>query len=277
MDMTRRPRCPDPARAREDGSTAGCLLTTERGRRMAGTRVWLGVALVSGVMAVSGQGQAATVPASQRELLVVSEMTTYAPEGYGWLYSFLEANSVSMAQGTLDGSYQNIYVLAGESATLDGFSGSLVAMATNPDVGAVDAFLHMHGAPETLWFREGARGTWEVGDALASRPDAAAKLRLLYSTACYGASHTADFLRGGFLVASGALKVNTNAAHDYPTVMEMWRDGWSFGDAQASGNDGFWRWIYDNGAWMQGFGDTDSTKIVDGDSYVTIDGNPKLP
>ena len=57
------------------------------------------------------------------------------------------------------------------------------------------------------------------------------KLRVLYSTACFGQSHNLDFIQAGFRVVSGATEVNANAVIEYPVFMDAWRDGKTFKSA----------------------------------------------
>lgn len=213
-----------------------------------------------------------TVAKEERDLVVVADLSTHGVDKFKWLYRFIEANAVGMAQRNLGDSYRQILALTGENATLAGFHqglASLAESATSPR--AVDVFVNLHGAPGALWFHEGAYGTSEIKDALATHDALTPKLRLLYSTACYGDSHAEDFLAAGFQVASGSLKVNSNSPFDYPTTMNAWKAGDPFASAQEKGNNEVWRKFYDGIAKNQGFEDADSTKIVHGDKALTID------
>ncbi len=77
-------------------------------------------------------------------------------------------------------------------------------------------------------------------------------------------------LAGGYVVASGARKTNTNSMFDYPTLMDAWKRGETFAKAQALGNNPVYIKFYDDLATNAGFSDTDSTKIVHGVGTVTI-------
>ena len=104
---------------------------------------------------------------------------------------------------------------------------------------------------------------------------AGGKLRALYSGACYGDSHGDAWLKAGFQVVSGAIKVNTNGLHDYPTFLKSWRSGMSFGDAQDKGNDPYWVNFFDRLAERMGFsGPANSFKNVHGRKAVTIATDP---
>lgn len=207
----------------------------------------------------------------ERALVVVADLTTHANPKYAWLYTFLEANGVSMAQSVLGGSYAKIYALPKEQATLQNMQEGLAAIGKEPTVKAIDLFVHLHGGPNTLWFHEGPHESQEVRGALMADDTLGKKLRMLYSTACYGASHASDLLAGGFDAANGAARVNTNGAYDYPTVMKYWRDGATYQVAQDAGNNEFWKNTFDNWARNNGFSDVDSTKTVFGIKELTID------
>lgn len=228
-------------------------------------------ALVFGTSLARGDAAAkAAVAKRDRELIVVANLSTHGVENYKWLYRFLEVNAVSLAWEKLGFSYDHIYALTGANATLDGFQDSVATVSAPDAVKAVDVFVHLHGAPKTLWFEEGPRETSELATALAGHLGSN-KLRLLYSTSCYGESHAPAFLAAGFQAVNGALAVNTNSMYEYPKIMTMWRRGATIAHAQDKGNNTFWREFYDTIARNKGFPDADSFKVVRGDGSVTID------
>jgi hypothetical protein len=84
--------------------------------------------------------------------------------------------------------------------------------------------------PEKLVFRDGATSISKISEQLQAA-NLKKKLRTLYSTACFGMTHTADFIQAGFRVVSGATDVNANAVIEYPVFMDAWRDEKTFKSA----------------------------------------------
>jgi hypothetical protein len=221
-------------------------------------------------LTLAAPAHAAPVAKEQRQLVVVSDLTTFAP-GYLWLYKLIEANAVGMAQTKLGGDYAKINVMAVENATLANFHAGLAALAADPATSAIDVYVSLHGAPGAMWFHDGPHGSAEVRDALKTHSGMSEKLRALYSTACFGDSHADDWLAAGFRTASGSKGVNANSAYEYPAMMDSWKAGDSFGDAVAKGDDPVEQRIWDGIAANQmHFDGVDSTKVVHGDASVTI-------
>lgn len=91
----------------------------------------------------------------------------------------------------------------------------------------------LHGLPDKLVFADGGVKT----PALAGEIKAlslAEKLRLVYSTACFGLSHADDFVKAGFTAAVGAKAVNANAAAEFPLLLAQWGGGARLQDASQS-------------------------------------------
>ncbi|HYX37179.1 MAG TPA: hypothetical protein VE954_29095 [Oligoflexus sp.] len=217
-----------------------------------------------------GLAAAQNVSTANRDILVVSNLETHGRKDYAWLYRFLETMSVSLAEKTLKDSYRNLYVLAGENSSTEKFATSLQSLTQDPDLTALDVFIHLHGSPDRLWFEDRDARTEELGHQLKSTLSQASKLRALYSTACYGKSHAPDFLNAGFWVVNGAEKVNTNSPHDYPAFMNAWKSNQMFEAAQADGNNPGWIAFYDSIAQAAGFDDVGSYKVVVGNGQTTI-------
>ena len=134
---------------------------------------------------------------------------------------------------------------------------------------AVDVLLMLHGSENTLHFDGGAARTGDLRGELAAL-GLRGKLRMLYSTCCYGDSHSDDLVAGGFRAAVGAAAVNANAATEYPTVLTRWAAGSTLKDAVAAGDNPLTRVPQDRIAKMMGFADADSDKTIRGDGRITI-------
>ena len=109
-----------------------------------------------------------------------------------------------------------------------------------------------------------------VPDLAPARP----KLRILYSTACYGLSHAQPFVDAGFDAACGAIGSVRERPGRVPAgpVDVVPRP-----HVQGRGEQGrrpLDRGIFDAAAWLSGFHDANSDKEIKGDLTITIDGTP---
>jgi hypothetical protein len=204
---------------------------------------------------------------TERNLLVVSylaEQAMAAPKLFEWL----EKNGVDWARATLSDHYQIFSSLEDDDATYAEFMRRIEWLANRPGTRALDVFLHVHGLPGALAFKDGDKRTGEIRQE-PHQLGLKGKLRALYSTACYGASHALDFVQGGFRVASGALDVNANAIVEYPFFMDAWRDEKGFRPAIQRTPQSITA-IQDSIARTLGFGDADSTKQIEGRPLTRI-------
>lgn len=212
---------------------------------------------------------AQAVERQNRKLLVVSNLTTFGDPKLAWLYQFLDLSSVSLAQTAMLPHYERIYALVGSNATASKFVSNAGAISRAADTRALDVFVHLHGSPGTLWFAGGAKSTASLRNELKAQ-NLKDRLRLLYSTACYGATHAQHFVEAGFNAASGAQGVNANSPYEYPTIMARLGLGDTFATAIAAGNNQGFREFHDNLARMQGFNDVNSFKIIKGSGSVRL-------
>jgi hypothetical protein len=203
------------------------------------------------------------VTKDQRALLVVANLTTWADDRYGRLYEWLDQNAVRVAKALLRLLYRQINALTGASATREHFVQSVTEMALDPHTRALDVFLHLHGQPGRLFFEEGPVETSDLADELAAAR-LGQRLRLLYSTACYGASHAPDFVKAGFRVASGSVGANANGPYDYPVQLLRWGLGQTYRMVASAGNQPAFMATLDNLARTLGFDDISSHKVVHG-------------
>jgi hypothetical protein len=159
--------------------------------------------------------------------------------------------------------YREIGTLSGDDVTSSNFVDRVVSLARLSDMRAVDVFLVVHGLPGQLLFDDGLFTSAEIGSRLraAQLPD---RLRLLYSTACYGATHAKDFVAAGFRTASGALGVNANGPYDYPAQLHHWGLGDTYRAVVKAGNNAIGTATFDGLARHLGFQDVNSEKIIEG-------------
>lgn len=218
--------------------------------------------------------QAQALTKSERVLLIVTELKRDVPQKYRAIYEFSEKHAVEEAVRQVGHLYREIHTLRDREATVDRVAQTLSGLAARTEIEAIDVSLHLHGLPGSVHFSDGAQGVAEVATRLAADRRLAGKLRALYSTACFGVTHGADWLRAGFRAANGAKKVNANTLHDYPAFLKAWGDGQTFAEATELGNDPYWRNVFDSLARHFGFGDADSEKEVFGAGTIRIDDKP---
>lgn len=213
-----------------------------------------------------------------RVLLIAGELVSGGAPGIDWLYEFLQKQTISLAKTILSKHYRAIETLTESRFTRDAFVITLKHMAEDEHNQAVDVILAPHGLDNLIYF---------YGDEVASAPVLAAdiataitaveprsRLRMLYSTACYGAIHAGDFVHtAGFRVASGALAVNANAAIEYPAFLTRWAAMASFETAVKISSEltAIQDWLAERlAASMHLDWDANSTKVIAGKGRTYI-------
>ncbi len=215
-------------------------------------------------------GAHAAVDRTGRVAVVVIELATHAASDKKQVYDLIEAAGLAETKNRIKPMYRKVVVLNGAQATSKNFFAALKAEVASVETMAIDTYINVHGNEGALTFYEGAISMKDVRAAVTAIAGSATKLRALNSTACYGATHTGDWLAAGFKVASGARRVNANGAHDLPTFLKAWGGGETYSQAQDKGNDSRWIKIYDALAVKWGMNDVDSYKVVEGKSDYTI-------
>ena len=215
----------------------------------------------------------AEIQKDERALLVVANLVLGSSDGddgdYGKLYEWLDKYAVLVANLLMRPVYRVVDSLTKDEVTLGAFVDHVTALAGDPATKALDVFLVMHGSPGRLYFDDRSVTSAELGEHLrAASP--VGRLRLLYSTACYGASHAEDFIRAGFRTASGALAVCANGPYDLPAQLLAWGSLQTYKSALVAGNNPVFRLIHDNAAKLMGFADVNSEKIIAGKKYTRI-------
>lgn len=167
---------------------------------------------------------------SERALLVISDLSSGSNlnDAFKSLYKFLESSGIILAE-TLGLLYGNITILRDREATSTNFVNALSELAKSP-VKEVDVLLHLHGLNNKLIFHnKESVNTSTLADKIAAL-NIGKRLRMLYSTACFGASHAQHFIRAGFTCASGSRCINANSPIEYPIFISMWASGVKFTD-----------------------------------------------
>lgn len=235
----------------------------QAGKKIVEDRVQTEIARTKDVVQTLVQASVVGKIRERQVLIIVSELERYA-ERNKELYKVVQQIGIPMAQGHLSQWYGDIIVIEKNQATPERLRAAIEEATGRSKVKAVDVFVFLHGLPNRLAFYEGDVQTADLSAQLQS-VNSHGKLRLLYSTACYGASHIQDWLNAGFKVAIGARGVNSNAATEYPAFLNVTASGAPFSVAIAAGNSPLANLATDKLAKMSGLENTDSEKNVGGD------------
>jgi hypothetical protein len=166
---------------------------------------------------------------NQRVLIVINHLSSSA---FDYVYRFIDASARGTVQATLGDDYATIVKLYGANATLTKLIAALKAQGKKGSVKRIDLIVMLHGSPGQIVFKGGATNSSVVRDKIAAL-NIKSKLRLLYSTCCYGDSHSTDFITAGFDSAIGAKKVNANAAVEFAQLLSLWQFDFKLSDCLA--------------------------------------------
>ena len=213
-------------------------------------------------------------------LLVINSLSKHGDPRLRLIYDFIERAGVKTARRMLGPHYGRIEAMRNEEATVDRFIEMLYEMSVDPDTGALDLFLQLHGEKGMVCFFDRWISIAGLGRLIRRRVKKD-NLRLLYNTCCYGDSHSTDFLRAGFKVAIGSIGVNASAAVEYPQFCRLWpgrkggRRVLTVDEIVRKADRPLPRHIQDRFA-VRYFKDVDSRKIVRGAGKITILDDPAL-
>jgi len=208
------------------------------------------------------------VSKDERALLVVANFSTGGEPRFQWLYEWIDKNAVVVAEQLMKPHYGHIDTLAGANVTSSNFLNRIISLAQDPQTKVLDVFLNLHGSRGTLYFDDGSIASSYLKSQLQAA-NLKHRLRLLYSTACYGATHAPDFVEAGFRVASGAIGVNANQLYDYPIQLYHWGTYKTYRSAVKAGSSPALMTIQDNLA-RAFFDDVNSEKIIEGKKHTRI-------
>jgi hypothetical protein len=188
---------------------------------------------------------------------------------YRWLYRWLDDNAITIGKAIVAPHYRTVSLLKGNAVTRDAFVTRVRVLAKGVGTQALDVFLNLHGERDALRFADGRAKLNDLGDELAAL-DLGHRLRLLYSTCCWGARHAPHFVAAGFKTASGARGINANGPYDLPVQLTRWTSGATYAAAVRSANHAGMMEIHDRLARLAGFKNVDSFKEVHGTKSLRI-------
>jgi len=212
-----------------------------------------------------------TVGRDRRAVVVALRLSDGGVAKLKWLYRGLETGGAHEARQILAPGYRVVEVLGGADVTAASLVGSISRLAADDEVDVVDVVLVIHGLSGRMQFsRDEVRTAASVGDDLKAS-GASPKLRLLYSSACYGATHAAPLLGAGFTTVIGAEQKNTTGLSEFRRLLHAWVAGTPAGEAMAGADKPVPRWFWDTVARVAGrMRKVNSHKQLAGDPAITI-------
>ncbi len=213
--------------------------------------------------------EAAPLQKEERDAVVVIELTQALDEPKKTLFAGIERFGVR-EYSKLKAAYAEVRFLFQKDATAKSFIAALSELSAKTSNRAIDIFINLHGHPGGVTLFDEQISIADLRNQMNEVKGLSAKLRAVYSTACYGKSHVKEWLDAGFRVAAGAVKINTNGAYETPLFLKNWLKGETYGKSMERGNAERGRKFYDNAVNGAGHGPADSYKEVEGNASLTI-------
>jgi hypothetical protein len=206
------------------------------------------------------------VRAGERGLILFSEFSNTS-EQHKVLYEFVEKSGIALALA-IRLQYNKFVILSGHNADSQDFVSALKSMAAEPKIDEIDVIMHMHGSPNQTHFND-TKSSNELQSEI-QKLRIGAKLRMFYTTACYGSTHAEDMIGAGFSCAAGAVGVNANSAVEYPEFLTLWSTGTSFRECIEKSRNRNLSKPFETKAAKMGFNDVNSDKKVYGNGNLKI-------
>lgn len=156
-----------------------------------------------------------------RVLFLVNCLAEHGDRRLKKLYRFIENAGVDVAMRLLGSHYKVLSVLKGGEATWFGFLNRMYTLSGEQGVEAIDLFFQLHGKPDKVRFFDHWVPVMQMGQEIGNIANPG-RLRLVYNLCCYGDSHSNSLISAGFKTAIGSLKINSNAALEYPSFCRLW-------------------------------------------------------
>ena len=154
---------------------------------------------------------------TDRELIQVITLSDKYEGGERALNQFIETATEGLTSTVLGGLYRKVTFVKGADATLEGFVQALQAATGRSATEAVDVIFTTHGRSDRLYFFGASYAEADLLTALTTGLTAQSrgKLRVLFSTACYGKTHLDSWIAAGFNEASGSVGIYADSAVSY--------------------------------------------------------------
>lgn len=166
-----------------------------------------------------------------------------------------------------------------------GLRQALKTSTSRNSVRAVDLIFVTHGLSSEMLFADGRKTANRVRDEIVNNLTSTerSKLRMVFSTACFGTTHRTAWRNAGFRTVSGAAGIYADSALSYPAFLGAWIAGQSFSSAVGIANGIDPLRINDNAAkaWFDSKNRRDlsrqvnSVRMVSGSGSLKIDNIPQ--
>lgn len=222
---------------------------------------------------------ATTVSKSQRECLVFIANLSQGNQAQQAFYDFVEFAAESMATTTLGPQYNQVHVVKGSAATRAALKNKLNEIASKSTVKAVDLIFVTHGLSGSVKFSDQTVSMSTVRDDIKNKLSSSkrAKLRMCFSTACFGESHNSKWKSAGFKVVSGSKGIYADSAVSYLPFLASWSAGVPFQYAIIAANAADTANAVDLAAMavlfaagLSNWYAVDSTRVISGNFALTI-------
>jgi hypothetical protein len=238
------------------------------------------LAAALGLLALGNHAEAASVSKTQRGAVVFVANLAQGSDFEVAFYNFVQFAAAQIAQTALGPLYNHVRVVQGNNATLANLHVALKAEADRSGAKAVDLIFVTHGLSNKVLFSDGKKSMTTVTADIVSHlnPTERAKLRIVFSTACFGATHRTAWLNSGFKAASGSTGIYSDSATSYPAFLAAWIIEAKFSDAVAAANAADPLRISDNAArvWFNSQGKPDFANQVNSNRVVSGNGALKI-
>ncbi|MGD9703299.1 MAG: hypothetical protein AB7Q42_16985 [Acidimicrobiia bacterium] len=212
-----------------------------------------------------------SIDRDRRAALIALRLSDGGIEKLKWLYRGLELGGAREAKQILAPGYGQVVLLSGAALTGDAFVREIDRLASDEDVDVVDVILVVHGLNGRLQFSTTDVRTAADLAAQLRAAGASPKLRLLYSSACFGATHAQPFLDAGFSTVIGALEKNTTGLSEFRRLLRAWVGGATATAALDAADRPVQRWFWDTTAKLAGrLKHVNSRKQLAGDGELVI-------
>ena len=233
---------------------------------------------------VAPAGATTTVSKEQREVVIFTPGLAKGDALESAFYDFVQFNAVALASAVLGPFYKTVHIVPGAAATRSGLANKLEEIASRSTTRAVDLVFITHGLRNGVLLGDRLWTMGEVRDRIRAvlTTSERAKLRMVFSTACFGSSHRAGWRDAGFKAVSGSRQVYADSAASYLPFLSTWAIlGKSFQASVNAANTAgsLSGWDQAAAAWftLQGSGfatQVDSFRLASGTTSLTISTMP---
>ena len=210
---------------------------------------------------------------SQREAVVFVANLKQGDAIQQAFYGFVEFGAAGIGTTMLSPVYNRVTTIQGAAATLPALKNALKAAAARSGIARVDLVFATHGLSGQVLLSDGFHTMTQVRDTINAGLTATerSRLRMVFSTACFGSTHLSNWIGAGFDVASGSKLIYADSVTSYPAFLGAWVAGSSFSGAVNAANLADPAHVSDGAAkLLLGRTDVDSTRVISGNGALNI-------